>query len=454
MLINFYVKNFRSIRDEIQLNMVSDGRYKNHLDHRYPVLGMDKHALKLAVIYGANAAGKSNIVRAIDFAQEMVLDSEAAIRRLTSNQFARRTDKPSEFQIQFQADGYQFDFGFEIQNQKVVSEWLIVEGSEHSRREAVVYQRDGEELKLGKLTAYPDGKATIDLLNTLSSLGIKEDELLLNKVIATSAESKRGSILNAAIGWFVHSLRVVLPQSSFASLLTVLDKDEKFKRWSAGFLSSVDTGIGSLRIEKDFINSENVPSAFAESLQSGAPAIPLAPGIELAADETDSTRVVRRNLRSKHMAGSDGFELPFADESDGTQRFLELLPALYPFDEAENDRATLYVIDELDRSLHPLLSRAFLQFFTDASRDKQNQLIITTHETHLLDSDLLRRDEIWFVEKGPEQASTLSSLSEFRIRNDFKLERGYLHGRFGAIPFVKSLERLFDLPETGPEVVH
>ena len=77
MIINFYVKNFRSIRDEIQLNMVSDGRYKNHLDHRHPVLGMDKHALKLAVIYGANAAGKSNIVRAIDFAQEMVLDSEA-----------------------------------------------------------------------------------------------------------------------------------------------------------------------------------------------------------------------------------------------------------------------------------------------------------------------------------------------------------------------------------------
>ena len=454
MIINFYVKNFRSIRDEIQLNMVSDGRYKNHLDHRHPVLGMDKHALKLAVIYGANAAGKSNIVRAIDFAQEMVLDSEAAIRRLASNQFARRTDKPSEFQIQFQAEGYQFDFGFELKDQKVVSEWLIIEGSEHSRREATVYQREGDELELGKLTAYPDGKPTIELLKTLSSLGIKEDELLLNKVIASSAESKRGSILSAAIGWFADSLKVILPQSSFASLLTVLDKDEKFRQWSAGFLSSVDTGIGNLRIEKDFIKSESVPSAFTESLQSGAPAIPLAPGIELAADETDSTRIVRRNLRSKHETGDDGFELPFADESDGTQRFLELLPALYPFGETENDRATVYVIDELDRSLHPLLSRAFLQFFTDASRDKQNQLIITTHETHLLDSDLLRRDEIWFVEKGAEQNSTLSSLSEFKIRNDFKLERGYLHGRFGAIPFVKSLERLFDLPEAGSEAVH
>lgn len=454
MLINFYVKNFRSIRDEIQLNMVSDGRYKNHLDHREPVLGMDKHALKLGVIYGANAAGKSNIVRAIDFAQEMVLDSEAAIRRLASNQFAKRTDKPSEFQIQFQTEGYQFDFGFELKEQKVVAEWLIVEGSEHSRRESMVYERKGEELEIGKLTAFSDGKATNELLQTLSSLGIKDEELLLNKVLESSAESKRGTILNAAIDWFRHSLKIILPQSSFASLLTYLDKDEGFRDWSAGFLSSVDTGIGELSIKKDPIDSESIPPALAKSLQAGAPAIPLAPGIELAADEMDSSRVVRRNLRSKHTAGDDDFELPFADESDGTQRFLELLPALYPQATVENDRSTVYIIDELDRSLHPLLSRAFLQFFTDASRGKQNQLIITTHETHLLDSDLLRRDEIWFVEKGPEQASTLSSLSEFKIRNDLKLERGYLHGRFGAIPFVKGLERLFDLPEQESEAVH
>ena len=454
MLINFYVKNFRSIRDEINLSMVSDGRYKNHLDHREPVLGMDKHALKLAVLYGANAAGKSNIVRAIGFAQDMVLEGETAIRRLAGNQFARRTDKPSEFQFQFQAGGYQFDFGFELKEQKVVAEWLIVEGSEHSRRESMVYQRKGEELEIGKLTAFSDGKATKELLQTLSSLGIKDEELLLNKVIESSAESKRGSILNAAIDWFQFSLKIILPQSSFASLLTYLDKDARFRNWSAGFLSSVDTGIRHLTIEKDSIDSESIPSAFAESLQAGAPAIPLAPGIELAADESDSSRIVRRNLRSKHVSGDEDFELPFADESDGTQRFLELLPALYPHGTVENDRSTVYIIDELDRSLHPLLSRAFLQFFSDASKEKQNQLIITTHETHLLDSDLLRRDEVWFVEKGPKQASTLSSLSEFKIRNDLKLERGYLHGRFGAIPFVQGLERLFELPDQGTEVFH
>jgi AAA15 family ATPase/GTPase len=454
VLINFYVKNFRSIRDEINLNMVSDGRYKNHLDHREPILGMDKHALKLAVLYGANAAGKSNIVRAIDFAQDMVIEGETAIRRLAGNQFARRTDNPSEFQFQFQAEGYQFDFGFELNEQKVISEWLIVEGSEQSRRESMVYERKGEELDIGKLTAFSDGKMTSELLQTLSTLGIKDEELLLNKVLESSAESKRGAILNAAINWFVHSLKIILPQSSFASLLTYLDNDARFRNWSAGFLSSVDTGIRELSVNKESIDSDSIPSAFAETLQAGAPAIPLGPGIELAADDSDSSRIVRRNLRSKHVSETEDFDLPFADESDGTQRFLELLPALYPHGQVEQDRSTVYIIDELDRSLHPLLSRAFLQFFADASRDKQNQLIITTHETHLMDSDLLRRDEIWFVEKGIEQTSTLSSLSEFKIRNDLKLERGYLHGRFGAIPFVRGLEQLFELQDFESEAVH
>lgn len=415
---------------------------------------MDKHALKLAVLYGANAAGKSNIVRAIDFAQDMVIEGETAIRRLAGNQFARRTDNPSEFQFQFQAEGYQFDFGFELNEQKVISEWLIVEGSEQSRRESMVYERKGEELDIGKLTAFSDGKMTSELLQTLSTLGIKDEELLLNKVLESSAESKRGAILNAAINWFVHSLKIILPQSSFASLLTYLDNDARFRNWSAGFLSSVDTGIRELSVNKESIDSDSIPSAFAETLQAGAPAIPLGPGIELAADDSDSSRIVRRNLRSKHVSETEDFDLPFADESDGTQRFLELLPALYPHGQVEQDRSTVYIIDELDRSLHPLLSRAFLQFFADASRDKQNQLIITTHETHLMDSDLLRRDEIWFVEKGIEQTSTLSSLSEFKIRNDLKLERGYLHGRFGAIPFVRGLEQLFELQDFESEAVH
>ena len=452
MLINFYVKNFRSIRDEVQLNLVADGRYKNHEEHLEPIIALEKSALKMAVLYGANAAGKSNVVRAIDFAKDMVLEP-GAIKRLPNNQFARRSDSPTEFQFQFQTAEYQFDFGFELLGGEVVSEWLVIEGSDQSRRDAKVYERTGDKIVLGKLSAYQDGKTTVEILNALDSLGIKEDELLLNKVLQGTAESKRGNILNAALSWFIKSLKIIQSKSSFLQLLSTLDHDKSFRNWSAELLSSIDTGIAELEIAKDEINADKLPLPFVEGLQAGVDSISLSPGLELSLDEEDNSKVVRRSLRSVHSSGEDKFELPFAEESDGTQRFLELLPALYLHHEQESNEPTVYVIDELDRSLHPLLSRAFVEFFSMSAADHPVQLIFTTHETNLLDSDLLRRDEIWFVEKGRDQVTQLTSLADFSVRNDLRLEKGYLHGRFGAIPVVSGFEELMEFESTS-EPVH
>jgi len=452
VLINFYVKNFRSIRDEVQLNLVADGRYRNHDEHLQPIIALEKSALKMAVLYGANAAGKSNVVRGIDFAKDMVLEP-GAIKRLQNNQFARRSDAPTEFQFQFQTGGYQFDFGFELLAGKIVSEWLVIEGSEQSRRDAKVYERNRDQIELGKLSAYKDGKTTIRLLDTLGSLGIKDDELLLNKVLHGTAETKRGNILNAALLWFTDSLKIIQPRSSFLQLLSTLDRDKSFRSWSAELLSSVDTGIGELEIAKDEISADKLPQSFVEGLQAGVDSISLSPGLELSLDEEDNSKVVRRSLKSVHSSGKEKFELPFAEESDGTQRFLELLPALYLHHQQESNEPTVYVIDELDRSLHPLLSRAFIEFFSMSAAEHPVQLIFTTHETNLLDSDLLRRDEIWFVEKGRDQVTKLTSLADYSVRKDLKLEKGYLHGRFGAIPVVSGFDELMEF-EADSEPVH
>jgi len=159
-------------------------------------------------------------------------------------------------------------------------------------------------------------------------------------------------------------------------------------------------------------------------------------------------------LKSVHGSGKKKFELPFGEESDGTQRFLELLPALYLQQDEDPNAPIVYVIDELDRSLHPLLSRAFVEFFSMVAAERPIQLIFTTHETHLLDSELLRRDEIWFVEKGKDQVTNLTPLSEYSVRNDLRLERGYLHGRFGAVPIVSGFEGLMMEFEADSEPVH
>jgi len=130
-------------------------------------------------------------------------------------------------------------------------------------------------------------------------------------------------------------------------------------------------------------------------------------------------------------------EFSIDEESEGTQRLINLIPALFIL--KKNPEKVIF-LDELDRRLHPLLSRKFLEFFLQCKIEQsKNQLIFTTHDTNLLDLDLLRRDEIWFVEKNNQGASQLYSLAEFKIRSDLKVEKGYLNGRFGAIPFFGNI---------------
>jgi len=144
-------------------------------------------------------------------------------------------------------------------------------------------------------------------------------------------------------------------------------------------------------------------------------------------------------LKARHKLKAGGHvDMEIKHESDGTRRLMDLLPALLHSKSEER----VYIIDEIDRSMHPLLSRMFLQAYLDDQKCGRGQIIITTHESNLLDRELLRRDEIWFTEKDEEGSTHLYSLSEYKVRPDLKLGKGYLDGRFGAIPFLGDLEKL------------
>ena len=148
--------------------------------------------------------------------------------------------------------------------------------------------------------------------------------------------------------------------------------------------------------------------------------------------------VVVRKLLSEHKVDRNTYFLPFSEESDGTHSLLHLLPFLA---EAPN-RNRVIVLDELDRSLHPLLCWEFVRFFSESCEDSPRQLIATTHEVHLLNQDLLRRDEYWFAEKDDLQQTQLESLFNFKIRKDLQIEKGYLAGRFGGIPIIGGMDEL------------
>jgi len=200
-----------------------------------------------------------------------------------------------------------------------------------------------------------------------------------------------------------------------------------------------------LHIEQLEIGAEKLPKEFLENLQTpkgqGATILLGNAGISLELDPNDPTKVIRRNLAARHLVEESSYSIPFQDESDGTQRCLNLLPALYHL----TTSCRVFVIDELDRSLHPLLCHAFLKFFVESCPGACQQMIVTTHETHLLDQQLLRRDEIWFVEKDEKQQTRLYSLADMNVRNDLRIEKGYLQGRFGGIPFIGDTKKLMDL---------
>jgi uncharacterized protein len=227
--------------------------------------------------------------------------------------------------------------------------------------------------------------------------------------------------------------------------MDMLSSDDRFKEFCASFLKNADTGISRLTVEEQRIEATKVPKPFFEQLQ-GLNGQDLAvnvggPGLSYELDAETPNTIIRKSLAAHHRIDDGSYAIAFQDESDGTQRCLNLLPAIYHM----TQEPRVYVIDEIDRSLHPLLCHSLIDLFLRSCPRKYQQMIVTTHETHLLDLDLLRRDEIWFVDKDPQQKSRLRSLAEWSVRTDLRIRKGYLLGRFGGIPFIGDTRKLMDL---------
>lgn len=448
MLINFSVENFRSFGEEQTLNLVASRGQTGHEEHCVQISGTDHQVLKTGIIYGANASGKSNLVRAIDFAQDLILSGASLMKRIALNQFrfTKSKDlKPSSFEFRFMVDNQIFVYGFDVTPDEVKTEWLSATNSRG--KEIDVFNRHGENISFGDMKSFPHADRTSEAaLKAIQLLGTRPNQLLLNKIVDL-APDRRGELLDRAVRWFSQCLVIVKPSSSFAPMIDHLTEDQSFRLFAQEFLSNVSTGIDSLTIEENEISADKLPKHIIESLQtlddSESTTIFVSPGMNLYLAPDNPSKVIRKNLTANHCITDDTFTLPFDQESDGTQRLLNLLPALYHL----KNKNKVYVIDELDRSLHPLLSHALLEFFVDSCPGSCQQLIFTTHETHLLDLNLLRRDEIWFTEKDDQQQTQLYSLTDMKVRKDLRIEKSYLQGRFGGIPFIGGLEKLEDLIE-------
>lgn len=455
MLISFSVSNYRSFYEEATLNMVASNKLTEHPDHRVPIGDTGQHVLRAALIYGANAAGKSNLIRAMEFAQQLIVNGHI---RTGVEPFRFRPDaanEPSSFEFRFLVNGRVFVYGFDVNTRDplanaVQSEWLaVLRGND----ELDLFARDRQGTTAtgsGLKKCFPDDSQSQSTLDSLAELQVRGDQLFLSRVLDLPTEI-RGGTLNSVIGWLTESLIVLRPGQETGNIIDQLNRDEAFQRFCSQFLQKADTGIGKLEIRNLEIEAEQLRRLIP--LIPGLRAAQLPKNLRVAGPFGDfdvcqptsdrSTTILRRLLTMHDFEGGQSFELPIREESDGTQQLLQLMPVLYSL----NTQSKVVVIDELDRSLHPLLCWEIVRFFSETCPGANKQLIVTTHESHLLNQELLRRDEYWFVEKDATQQSRLVPLSEFKIRNDLQLQKGYLVGRFGAIPIIGSMEALQELLE-------
>ncbi len=448
MIVSFSVENFRSFHAEATLSLIASNRLTGeHGNHAVAVPGTPARVLRTAVIYGANGAGKSNLFKSLDYLRSLALPFYAYGRDRESTgreafRFGGTQDDPSSFDLQFIANGKVYRYVIRVDDRQVVDEWL---GEDADSRERALFQRGQErDVVLGSQVR------EYQRLAALATVGAPPAQSFLSTVAATALPTADiGPDLTSAIDWFWTVLNLVPPGLSQMPLWRKLNDDPTLLDFASDFLRSSSTGVDRLEIMKSEISREELPNFVGEQL-----------AVRLVHDAESGRRRFIRASRANggawiEVAGSDGFRLvrfqsthktqngstvnlDLEDESDGTRRLLDLLPALHQMQR----QGGVYFVDEIDRSMHPILVRRLLEFFLASCGENPGQMILTTHESSLLDLDLLRRDEIWFAEKDHEQATRLYSLADFKVRNDLEIRKHYLQGRFGAIPFLGSLDRI------------
>jgi uncharacterized protein len=450
MLIQLTIENFLSFRDEVTFSMVGVGSDRQHADRLIEdAAGKGRSVLPIAAIYGANAAGKSNLIKALIFAKDLILEGTRSNRSIPISTFklGDYSKKPSKFEFIFTHQDARYSYGFKLNREQIIEEWLHVVHP-GKKKEVMVFER---------ITS-SDRKTTVEYGSLLTGRGTKRKQFLEfisegtrpNQLFLTEAIDRNVETLSPIANWFREVLTIIMADSIFASLEGTILSDTSFTDFLSKFLKIAGTGIdriGGRTVELDFdrhflgmstVERDNLMHKCSNAQVNSMLMIEDDIGKQhlLLKGENGLMKMIQLATQHVHENG-DLIDFAITEESEGTQRLINLIPALFLLQEEEK----VIFIDELDRRLHPLLSRLFVKTVIDC-RGKNNQLVFTTHDTNLLDLELLRRDEIWFVEKDLQGSSNLYSLAEFKTRPDLKIEKGYLNGRFGAIPFFGNPESL------------
>jgi len=429
MLIRFSLENWMSFRDSVTFSMVAS-RERKHGD-RVPKLAKYRmRVLPVAAIYGGNASGKTNFFKALNFAKAFVVRGTRPDERIQVDTFRLDSGserRPSRFTFELLIDGDIYEFSFSLNRKSVVEEKLV---HISSTKETVLYdRRDGKP-------NFDESLATDQFLQ-FAFQGTRDNQLFLTNSVSQKVERFR-----LVYDWFKDTLELVAPDSRFQQFENFLDESHPLYASMNKLLPLLDTGITHLGGEDIPFDEIPIPAPLKTKLQEDVKEdmtvrIRNEPINDRYIVSREGDELVAKKLVSYHPR-TDGAEARFemCQESDGAQRVIDLLPAFLQLSEATVPKVV--VIDELDRSLHTLLTRQLIEaYLANCSPETRSQLLFTTHDVLLMDQDIFRRDEMWIVERDRSGVSTLLSFSDYKdVRHDKDVRKSYLQGRLGGVPRI------------------
>ena len=438
MLIRFQIKNLFSFEEETEFNLLTnDSELLPH--HKKHANGVD--FLRMTAIYGANASGKSNFVKAIALLQESVkrgkiIDNPNDCKFKLSEE---ALTKPISLGIELLSNSKMYYYTLTFEHNQILNEALIETFKEGEDR--VVFERTLVEgiQQIPFVGGNVKDEKERMFLELLSEKLLSKEELLLT-FLAQKYPNEYADI-NNVVSWFSNTLTVLSPSFKVNGMVYLFDMNNKIRDFINTFIPNLSTGIENFyikidTIEKTFpnLNEEKKRELIDKGIAFYDEYTREEVAIVLNEDDTLSTK----RLFTEHL-GRNGYKerFPLRLESDGTKRLLEYAPLI---SDVINNEA-VYIVDEIERSIHPMMIKELIKKISSDTTAK-GQLIFTTHESCLLDQEILRPDEIWFTQKDMGGATQMYSLSDFNISNTATVENDYLNGRYGGIPFLSNLKEL------------
>lgn len=434
MLLRFGVRNHLSLRDYQEVSCIASAGYED-LPHTFAVEGLkqkEQEVLPVLAVYGANAAGKSNVLDAISFFSYAVRRSyfwedEGKIPHVFFSLDSTGCDTESLYDSDVVIEGIRYQYGFAITKDGIKKEWLYAYPKSVRN---ILFQRDFSDEAEAEIYFGPSLKKITPAWKTIAE---NRKSLMLS---AAGRKENEHDQLTAVFNYFSKNFKTVrINNGGGEAELAEEIPEEGMRKKLVEILRMADFGIVDVEVEVVPVAGEmlDLTNDLVDFLKAKFEKFQSIDGIPAQLKEN-------KKINFRH-AGADGetYLVRYANESSGTKYLAKLLVPVM----AALENGSLLVVDEITTNLHTKISEGIVRLFTSPEINKNHaQFIFSTHDTNLLSRELLRRDEIWFAEKDIEGATCIYPLSDFKTRKTDNIEKGYLQGRFGAIPFVGDIGKL------------